>query len=142
MLLGAFYGGILGPATGGFLLALFDRVKSAGVSAEFRIQGELWFFPFVAVVSAGLPGAAVGAIGAPRLGNNVYRRAATGALLGLITVVLALIVTSTREVSSLSEFMKDFGAAWEFYVPALLSGMLCAVLFPSTWASPVNPSVH
>jgi hypothetical protein len=131
MLVGALYGGILAPATGGFLVAIVDKLTSGTVPAEFQVRGELLFFPLVAITSAGLPGAAVGAIGAPRLGTATLRRIGLDALFGVTALALTVAMNFLRDI----EYTRDVLPALlspmrDFLLPALVSGVLCALVFP------------
>ncbi len=136
ILAGAVFGGVVGPALGGFLLALSDLVRYRIQAPDFAEPGNLILFPFMAVVLAGIPGAAIGAFSGSwlcRVGQRAWVRMLIGAGLGLAVDALALLIISARAENPAAGTFTIFKELGDFYLPALIAGMLTALCFPMRW---------
>jgi hypothetical protein len=141
-LIGAIYGGVVGPAIGGFLLAMHDFVKFHRDVPDFAGPEDFLVFPFVAVVLAGIPGAIIGALTGSwlcRVGHRAWIRGLIGAALGLGAAMFAVIALSAREPNPNAGLMATMKMFFDVYAPGALAGALCALLFPVKWVS-VGPA--
>lgn len=134
-LVGVLFGGLIGPALGGFFLGLHDYLKYTRLDPEYADPGILFIFPFMAIVLSGIPGALVGYFGGPwlvRVGRRAWVRGLVGATLGFVAVVLAVFIIAIRDRGA---FFAAFGTFKETFPLGVLAGLVAAVLFPVCWVA-------